>query len=182
MYICNVYVGETFIGCVFICRKQGKGRRRNPPQKGLWVPGPLWAGFLWALLCPCGSGPCGPPLALVGWAHAGPPRSLWARPLWPPWALWARTLWASLALCAPGPFDPPGPFWAGPLWAPLGPRGLVGPLRAPLGPCGPGPCGPTWALVGRPLRAPWALMGRVEHIYIYVYVQRRPSFIFLSTA
>ena len=45
-----------------------------------------------------------------------------------------------------------------PLWA--------GPLMASLGPYGPGPSGPSWALMGRvlygpgPYGPPWALMGQ----------------------
>ena len=30
----------------------------------------------------------------------------------------------------------------------------MGPLWAPMGTCGPGPCGPPWALVGRALMGP----------------------------
>ena len=97
---------------------------------------------------------------------------------------------AKRTLCAfqvgPDGFSP-GPSWAGPLWA-------------SLGPCAPGPCGhpcpmwarPLWALHGSlwagPLWAPWALMGRAEYIYIYIYshsvygIAVPPLFIFLSTA
>ena len=45
-------------------------------------------------------------------------------------------------------FMPPGPLWAEPLWA-------------LLGPCGPGHCGPPWALVGlAPVGGPGPLWAR----------------------
>ena len=45
MYI-YIYVGETFISRVFVCGKQGNGRRGEIETNVLWVSGPLWAGPL----------------------------------------------------------------------------------------------------------------------------------------
>ena len=52
-----MYVGETFISCVFVCGKQGNARRGKNIKCLVrpWAlvgpygpPGPLWAGPLWA--------------------------------------------------------------------------------------------------------------------------------------
>ena len=68
-------MGETFISCVFVCRKQGNGRRGKSNIKMSVGP---WALVGCALM---GRG-------LVGQALMGPPGPSWARPLW------AGPLWA----------------------------------------------------------------------------------------
>ena len=89
--------------------------------------------FMTLTLGPRGPGSCGPLWALLGWALAGGHA----------WALAGQALWPPHGpLCELGPCGSSlGLLSARPLWA-------------SLCSCGPGPCGPPWVLVGRPLLGP----------------------------
>ena len=107
-----------------------------------------------------GQGPCS---GSVGFANS-PQKSPWSRQESKPDIMWK--LITRLCSC--------NRYLLGPLWAPLGPRGL--------GPCGSlGPCGPPWAFVGRSLVGPpgplWPSLAPhgpgpngSPGIYIYIYI------------
>ena len=86
--------------------------------------------------------------------------------------------WAPLGHHWRGPCDP-GPSWAGPLWAHLVSRALMG----PLGPSRPGPCAPPWSPMGQAFAGPprGPLRGRplvgtpqgtvfIHYIYTQMYI------------
>ena len=149
MYI-YVNVGRSFISCVFVCGKQGNGRRGKTFEKlPLWAFGPSWARPLWARPGPHGPGPYGP-------GSFGPPgrTSLglpWPGPYGTPWALMGRAL-----------MDLPGRLWAGPLWAALGPYGP--------GPYGPGPHAPPGPILLNSSLARWSKVINASSTYIYIYI------------
>ena len=96
------------ISCVFVCGKQGNGRRGKHIKHVLWVPGLLWAGPLWAV--PLWAGPLCAPLGPYGPGPCGPPPGPYGlRLYWPPWALMGRAVMVSLGPYGPGPYGPPGP-------------------------------------------------------------------------
>ena len=71
-----IYVGETFVSCVFVCGKQGNGRMGNIEQKCSVGPWALVGRALmgWALMGLAPVGTLGP-YGLPGPFRAGP---LWA--------------------------------------------------------------------------------------------------------
>ena len=152
----------------FICHVLKNYERITKHTNFVWTTPPLG---------PCGSGPYGPPWALVGRALMGrdlvdPPVILRAGPLW------AVLLWSPLGRYGPCPSGPP--------WAPMG-RAFMGRalVAAPgpygLGPCGLGPYeppGPSWVHIEfdyihfQGWCASWTLVHQTDeklHVYIHIY-------------
>ena len=77
-------MGETFISCVFVCGKQGNGRRGKNIRKCLVGP---WALVGRALMGRALMGRALMGRALMGRALMGPPGPVRAGPLWAPRAL-----------------------------------------------------------------------------------------------